>query len=358
MSWIRRKKTKQISVGSVKIGGGAPVVVQSMTNTDTRSVEATLKQIDRLHKKGCEIVRCAVVDKNAAYALKRIKEKSPIPVIADIHFDYKLAIASIESGADCVRINPGNIGSFDKTKEIIKAATEYGIPIRVGVNSGSLEKNLIDKYNGPSEEALVESAYNWIKRIEDFGFYNMKISIKSSDSKTTVLCYEKISKLTDYPLHIGVTEAGSSMEGIVKSVSATAILLRKGIGDTIRISLSEPPENEVDVCYELLNSLHLRKKHSIDFVSCPTCGRIEIDLIDLVNEVKKRLSYVDKPIKVAIMGCVVNALGESKEADLAIAGGRHFGLIIKKGKIVKKVQEDRLIDEFTEVVNEFLQEKG
>ncbi len=357
MCWIKRRKTKQITVGNVKIGGDAPIVVQSMTNTDTRDTDSTLTQIKSLYKKGCEIVRCAVIDKEAAKALKTIKENSPMPVIADIHFDYRLAIASIESGADCVRINPGNIGSFDKTKEILKAAKERNISIRIGVNSGSLEKNLIDKYNGPTYEALTESAYNWIRRIEDFGFYDMKISVKSSDSKTTVLCYEKISELTDYPLHIGVTEAGSSMEGIVKSVSATGILLRQGIGDTIRISLSEPPENEIDVCYELLNALHLRKKRSIDFVSCPTCGRIEIDLINMVEEVKKRLSHIDKPIKVAIMGCVVNALGESKEADLAIAGGRHFGLIIKKGEIVKKVKEDKLIDEFVEVVNEFIQKE-
>ncbi len=356
-NWIEKRKTKQILVGNVKIGGNAPIVVQSMTNTNTKDIHSTLKQIEKLHKKGCEIVRCAVVDKEAAISLKQIRAKSPIPVIADIHFDYKLAIASIESGVDCVRINPGNIGSFDKTKEILKAATEHKIPLRIGVNSGSLEKNLIDKYNGPTEEALVESAYNWIRRIEDFGFYDIKISIKSSDPKTTVLCYEKISELTDHPLHLGVTEAGSSMEGIVKSVSALSILLRKGIGDTIRISLSEPPENEIDVCYELLNSLHLRKKRSIDFVSCPTCGRIEIDLIKMVEEVKKRLLHVDKPIKVAIMGCVVNALGESKDADVAIAGGKHFGLIIKKGKIVKKVKEEKLIEEFVEVVNEFLQEK-
>lgn len=357
MSWIERKKTKQISVGGVKIGGGAPIVVQSMTNTDTRDVKSTLSQIEKLYKKGCEIVRCAVVDTDAAKALRTIKEKSPIPVIADIHFDYKLAIASIESGADCVRINPGNIGSFDKTKEILKAAKEYNIPIRIGVNSGSLEKELIEKYNGPTVDALVESAYNSIKRIEDFGFTDIKISIKSSVPKTTVLCNEKISELTDYPLHIGVTESGSSSEGIVKSVSALSVLLREGVGDTVRISLSEPPENEIDVCYELLNALDLRKKRSIDFVSCPTCGRIEIDLISMVDELKKRLSDIHKPIKVAVMGCVVNALGESKEADIAVAGGKHFGLIIKRGKIIKKVKEDRIIDEFTEAVREFAEKE-
>ncbi len=357
MNWINRKKTKQITVGNVKIGGNADIVVQSMTNTDTRDIESTLKQIERLYDKGCEIVRCAVVDKDAAIALKTIKEKSPIPVIADIHFDYKLALLSIESGVDCVRINPGNIGSFDKTKEILKAANERNIPIRIGVNSGSLEKNLIEKYNGPTVDAMVESAYNWVKRIEDFGFTNMKLSIKSSDVQTTILCYERISELVDYPLHLGVTEAGSSNEGIIKSITALSVLLREGIGDTIRISLSEPPENEIDVCYELLNSLHLRKKRSIDLVSCPTCGRIEIDLISMVNELRKKLSDIKKPIKVAVMGCVVNALGESKEADVAIAGGRGFGLIIKKGKIIKKVKEDKLIEEFSEVVHEFAEKE-
>ncbi len=357
MNWINRKKTKQITVGNVKIGGNADIVVQSMTNTDTRDIESTLKQIERLYDKGCEIVRCAVVDKDAAIALKTIKEKSPIPVIADIHFDHKLALLSIESGVDCVRINPGNIGSFDKTKEILKAANERNIPIRIGVNSGSLEKNLIEKYNGPTVDAMVESAYNWVKRIEDFGFANMKLSIKSSDVQTTILCYERISELVDYPLHLGVTEAGSSNEGIIKSITALSVLLREGIGDTVRISLSEPPENEIDVCYELLNSLHLRKKRSIDLVSCPTCGRIEIDLISMVNELRKKLSDIKKPIKVAVMGCVVNALGESKEADVAIAGGRGFGLIIKKGKIIKKVKEDKLIEEFSEVVHEFAEKE-
>ena len=356
MSLMKRKITKQIDVGGVKIGGGAPIVVQSMTNTDTRDVKATLDQINRLYEAGCEIVRCAVVDEEAARALKEIKKRSPIPVIADIHFNFRLAIQSIESGVDCARINPGNIGSFDKIREILKAANEHRIPLRIGVNSGSLEKDLLDKYNGPTADAMVESAYRWVRRIEDTGFTNMKVSIKSSDPLTTIECNEKISELIDYPLHLGVTEAGSSKEGIIKSVAALSILLREGIGDTIRISLSEPPENEIDVCYELLNALELRKKRSIDFVSCPTCGRIEIDLIGLVEELKKRLSHIRKPIKVAVMGCVVNAIGESKEADLAIAGGRHFGLIIKKGKRIKKVKEEDLVDEFVKVVEEYAKE--
>ncbi len=356
MSIIKRRKTKQIDVGGVKIGGDASIVVQSMTNTDTRDVKSTLAQIDRLFDRGCEIVRCAVKDEEAAHALRFIKQKSPIPVIADIHFDYRLALLSIESGADCVRINPGNIGLFEKVKEIVRIASEQNIPLRIGVNSGSVEKDLIDKYNGPTPDALVESAYRWVRKIEDMGFTNMKVSIKSSDPLATIECNEKISELIDYPLHIGVTEAGSSKEGIVKSVAGLSVLLREGIGDTIRISLSEPPEEEVDVCYELLNALGLRKKRSIDFVSCPTCGRIEIDLISLVNELKERLSHIKKPIKVAVMGCVVNAIGESKEADLAIAGGRHFGLIIKKGKRIKKVKEDKLVDEFVRVVEDYVKE--
>ncbi len=356
MSLIRRKVTKQIKVGDVKIGGEAPIAVQSMTNTDTRDVMATLNQINRLYEAGCEIVRCAVIDEEAAKALKIIKEKSPMPVIADIHFNHRLAILSIESGVDCVRINPGNIGSFDKVKEILKAAYEHEIPLRIGVNSGSLEKDLLDKYNGPTANAMVESAYRWVKKIEDANFTNMKVSIKSSDPLTTIECNEKISEFIDYPLHLGVTEAGSSREGVIKSVSALSVLLREGIGDTIRISLSEPPEKEIDVCYELLNALGLRKKKSIDFVSCPTCGRIEIDLIALVNELKKRLSNIKKPIKVAVMGCVVNAIGESKEADLAIAGGRHFGLIIKRGEKVKKVREEFLVDEFVKVVEKYAEE--
>jgi len=354
MNWTTRKDTKQINVGGVKIGGGADIVVQSMTNTDTRDVDATLNQINKLYNKGCEIVRCAVIDSDAAKALGIIKKHTPIPIIADIHFDHKLAIESIKSGSDCIRINPGNIGSFDKVRDIIQAAKEYSTPIRIGVNSGSLEKSLIDKYNGPTDKALVESAYNWIRRFEDEGFTNMKLSIKSSDAKTTILCYEQISKLVDYPLHLGVTEAGSGNEGIIKSVSALSVLLREGIGDTIRISLTESPIHEIDVCYELLNALHLRKKRSIDFVSCPTCGRIEIDLISLVNELKSRLKHIDIPIKVAVMGCVVNALGEAREADMAVAGGKHFGLIIEKGKIIKKVKENRLLDEFVKAVEDFV----
>lgn len=358
MSFIERKKTKKIYVGNVGIGGFEPISVQSMTNTDTRDIDATLAQINSLYARGCEIVRCAVLDEQSCRAIRILKQKSPIPIIADIHFDYKLAILSIENNADCIRINPGNIGSFEKVKSIVKVAQQYNVPLRIGVNSGSLEKNLLAKYKGVCVDALVESAYNWVRKLEDIGFINFKLSIKSSSVEETILAYEKISSMVEYPLHIGLTEAGGDFEGIIKSTCATSVLLRQGIGDTIRISLTDAPEKEIDVALEILNALGLRKKQSIEFISCPTCGRIEIDLIELTKQVKKRLSHIKKPIKVAIMGCVVNALGEAREADLAIAGGRHFGLIIEKGKIVKKVKEDKLLDSFVEQVEEYVKKQS
>jgi (E)-4-hydroxy-3-methylbut-2-enyl-diphosphate synthase len=358
MSFIERKRTKKIYVGNIGIGDFEPISVQSMTNTDTRNIDATLAQINSLYAKGCEIVRCAVVDEQACKAISILKQKSPIPIIADIHFDYKLAILSIENNADCIRINPGNIGSFDKVKSIVSLAQQRNVPLRIGVNSGSLEKDLLAKYGGVCVDALVESAYNWVMRLEDIGFKNFKLSIKSSSVEETILAYEKISSKVDYPLHIGLTEAGGDFEGIIKSTCAVSVLLKEGIGDTIRVSLTDAPEKEVDVAFEILNALGLRKKQSIEFISCPTCGRIEIDLIELTKQVKARLSHIKKPIKVAIMGCVVNALGEAREADLAIAGGRHFGLIIQKGKIVKKVKEDELLDSFVEQVEEYVEKQS
>lgn len=358
MSFIERKRTKKIYVGNIGIGDFEPISVQSMTNTDTRNIDATLAQINSLYAKGCEIVRCAVVDEQACKAISILKQKSPIPIIADIHFDYKLAILSIENNADCIRINPGNIGSFDKVKSIVSLAQQRNVPLRIGVNSGSLEKDLLAKYGGVCVDALVESAYNWVMRLEDIGFKNFKLSIKSSSVEETILAYEKISSKIDYPLHIGLTEAGGDFEGIIKSTCAVSVLLKEGIGDTIRVSLTDAPEKEVDVAFEILNALGLRKKQSIEFISCPTCGRIEIDLIELTKQVKARLSHIKKPIKVAIMGCVVNALGEAREADLAIAGGRHFGLIIQKGKIVKKVKEDELLDSFVEQVEEYVEKQS
>ncbi|HHS49146.1 MAG TPA: flavodoxin-dependent (E)-4-hydroxy-3-methylbut-2-enyl-diphosphate synthase [Desulfurella acetivorans] len=358
MSFIERKRTKKIYVGNIGIGGFEPISVQSMTNTDTRNIDTTLAQINSLYAKGCEIVRCAVVDEQACKAISILKQKSPIPIIADIHFDYKLAILSIENNADCIRINPGNIGSFDKVKSIVSLAKQRNVPLRIGVNSGSLEKDLLAKYGRVCVDALVESAYNWVMRLEDIGFKNFKLSIKSSSVEETILAYEKISSKVDYPLHVGLTEAGGDFEGIIKSTCAVSVLLKEGIGDTVRVSLTDAPEKEVDVAFEILNALGLRKKQSIEFISCPTCGRIEIDLVELTKQVKARLSHIKKPIKVAIMGCVVNALGEAREADLAIAGGRHFGLIIQKGKIVKKVKEEELLDSFVEQVEEYVEKQS
>jgi (E)-4-hydroxy-3-methylbut-2-enyl-diphosphate synthase len=348
--WIKRRKTKKIKVGNVYIGGDAPISIQSMTKTDTRDIKKTLNQINHLFEKGCEIVRCAVIDDEAIDALKQIKRESPIPIIADVHFQYRLAIASLEAGTDGVRINPGNIGSWKKVKEIVKVARDKNIPLRIGVNSGSLEKKLLDKYGWPTADAMAESAYNWVKRIEDEDFALMKVSIKSSDVKTNIIANEKLSKLIDYPLHIGLTEAGPLPEGAIKSATSLGTLLREGIGDTIRVSLSEHPVKEVDVAYDILSSLHLRKKHGIDIVSCPTCGRIQIDLIPIVNTLKKRLSHIKQPIKIAAMGCSVNAIGESREADLAICGGKKYGLIVVKGKIKEKVPESQLVEKFIKEV--------
>lgn len=357
MSFINRKNTKIIKVGDVEIGGSSPISVQSMTNTDTRDVSSTLLQINSLYAKDCDIVRCAVPDKVACKKLSEIKQKSPLPIIADIHFDYNLAVCSIENGADCVRINPGNIGSFDKVKLIVNMARDHNIPIRIGVNGGSLEKNLLIKYGRVCVDALVESAVSWVKRLEDINFNNFKLSIKSSNVEETILAYEKLSSLIDYPLHLGLTEAGGDFEGIVKSTCAIGILLKEGIGDTIRVSLTDAPEKEVDVGFEILNALGLREKHSIEFISCPTCGRIEIDLIELTKQAKERLRHIKIPIKIAIMGCVVNALGEARGADLALAGGKHFGLIIENGKIIRKVVEDKLLDSFVEQVEEYVRKK-
>jgi len=353
MEWISRRKTRKIKIGNVYIGGDAPISVQSMTKTDTRNIKQTLAQINELHEAGCEIVRCAIMDDEAVSAIKEIKKNSPVPIIADIHFQHRLAISSINAGVDGIRINPGNIGSWKKVKEIIEVAKERGTPIRIGVNSGSLEKSILDKYGWPSTDAMVESAHNWVRKFEDEGFTLMKVSIKSSDVKTTIITNEKISKLIDYPLHIGLTEAGPLQEGITKSGVALGTLLREGIGDTIRVSLSEHPIKEVDAAYEILSSLHLRKKHGVDIVSCPTCGRIQINLIPLVATLKKRLSHIKKPIKIAVMGCMVNAMGEAREADLAICGGKKFGLIVVKGKIKEKVPESQLIEKFVKEVENY-----
>jgi (E)-4-hydroxy-3-methylbut-2-enyl-diphosphate synthase len=345
-----RKKTKKIKVGNIYVGGDSPVTVQSMTNTDTRDAEKTIMQILELEQAGCEIIRCAVPDMEAAEALGRIKSKINIPLVADIHFDYKLALKSIENGVDALRINPGNIGSEIKVKEVINSAKYYGIPIRIGVNSGSLEKILLEKYGRPTPEALVESAMGHVQILEKQGFYDTAISVKTSNVVETIASYRLLSERTDYPLHIGVTEAGTIFSGTIKSSVGIGTLLCEGIGDTIRVSLTDKPVEEVKVGLEILKACGLRKK-GLEFISCPTCGRTNIDLIDIAKKAEMLLGEIDKPLKVAIMGCAVNGPGEAREADIGIAGGNGEGLIFKKGIIVKKVKEENLLEELVNEIN-------
>jgi len=344
-----RKSTKQIKIGDVRIGGGAPCAVQSMCSTDTRDVAATLKQIDRLAAVGCEIVRCAVPDLDAAVALAAIKTGSPMPVIADIHFDYKLALKALESGVDGLRLNPGNIGERWKVAEVVKAAAERQIPIRIGVNGGSLEKELLVKYGHPTPEAMVESALGHVRILEDLGYDQIKVSIKVSDVVRTLEAYRLLSEAIDYPLHIGVTEAGTVFSGTIKSSVGLGILLHQGIGDTMRVSLTGDPVDEVRVAYDILKSLGLRQR-GINFVSCPTCGRCQVDLIPVAEEVERRLGFLDTNITVAVMGCAVNGPGEAREADFGIAGGRGEGLLFKHGEILRKVPEAELAEALIEEV--------
>ena len=348
---IKRRNTKEINVGNVKIGGENPVVVQSMTNTITSDIENTVTQIKRLEEVGCEIVRVSTPDEESCYAIKRIKDMINIPIIADIHFNYKLAILAIENGADGIRINPGNIGSEDRIKRIVECAKVNDVAIRVGVNSGSIKKNILKKYKKPCAEALVESCVENVKIIEKFGFNKIKISLKSSDVLTTIEAYKKISEIFDYPLHIGITEAGTIRSGTIKSSVGLGILLYEGIGDTIRVSLSTDPVEEVFVAYKILNCLGIRKR-GVDIISCPTCARTEIDVISLAEEVENRLKFIKEPLKIAVMGCVVNGPGEAKEADIGIAGGKGFGVIFKKGKILKKVKNESLLEEFIKLLRE------
>ena len=351
-----RRLSREIKIGNVKIGGGAPIVVQSMTNTDTRNVEATLAQIRRLADAGCEIVRVAVPDEIAAKALKSIRLNSPLPLIADIHFDYRLALLSIKSGIDGLRINPGNIGGKLKVDAVVDAAKDMAIPIRIGVNSGSVQKDLLEKYSGPTPDAMVESAMRHVRMLEDRNFFNTKISIKSSSVVNTIQSYRMLAKRCDYPLHLGVTEAGGIIRGTVKSSIGLGILLAEGIGDTIRVSLTSDPENEIAVAWEILRSLNLRT-HGPNIISCPTCGRTEINLIELASKIEDYLKYETAPITVAIMGCPVNGPGEAKEADIGIAGGRDLGIIFKKGKIIKKIQgKDALFPAFIEELDEMLRQ--
>ena len=341
---MNRRKTRVIKVGNVLIGGNNPISVQSMTNTKTKDVESTVKQIKELENAGCHIVRVAVTDLDDAKAISEIKKEINIPIIADIQFDYKLALESIKYGVDGLRLNPGNIGSEDRVKEVVKACKERGISIRVGVNSGSIKKEYLEKYNGVNENSMVYSALEQVRILEDMDFHDIKISLKASSVQLTIKAYEKMAELVDYPFHLGVTEAGPAWRGTVKSAIGIGVLLSEGIGDTIRVSLTGDPVEEVKVGREILKSLNLLNE-GVEIISCPTCGRTNINLIEIVEKAEKKLSGINKHIKVAIMGCPVNGPGEAREADIGIAGGKGEGLIFKKGQIIKKVKEEDLLDE-------------
>ncbi len=339
----KRRKSRQIRIGDVPIGGDAPVCVQSMTNTDTRDCPSTVAQIERLREAGCELVRVAVPDEEAVESLGRIKKSVRIPVIADIHFDFRLAIGSMLAGADAIRINPGNIGGPEKLIKVIEVAKEREVPVRIGVNSGSVEKDLLAKYGHPTPEAMVESALRHIRFFEDNDFGLIKVSLKSSDVLTTISSYRLLADKTDCPFHLGVTEAGTVVSGAVKSALGIGLLLLEGIGDTLRVSLTAPPEEEMFVAWSILRALKLRQR-GVELVSCPTCGRTEIDLISMVERAETLLKKVKTPLKVAVMGCVVNGPGEAREADVGIAGGRGLGILFKKGSRVEKVAETQLLE--------------
>jgi (E)-4-hydroxy-3-methylbut-2-enyl-diphosphate synthase len=351
---ITRRKTRQISVGKVKIGGDAPVSVQSMCSTDTRDVNATVEQIQQLEAVGCELIRVAVPDSAAAAALAKIKAAMTVPLIADIHFDHRLALKAAEI-VDCVRINPSNIGAWWKVEEVIQAVKDRGIPIRVGVNGGSLERPLLDKYGWPSPEALSESALNAVHALEDVGFTDMKVSLKASDVHHAIDAYWLFSRQSDYPLHIGITEAGTAMTGAVKSSIGLGWLLSQGIGDTLRVSLAADPVEEVKVGFEILKSLELRHR-GINVIACPTCGRVEIDVVRMANELEKKLGHIKAPLNVSVLGCVVNGIGEGKEADIGIAGGEGKGILFKKGKLVRKVPMEDLMDTLIQEVEQLAKE--
>jgi (E)-4-hydroxy-3-methylbut-2-enyl-diphosphate synthase len=337
----KKKKTKQIILGDLKIGGGAPVIVQSMTKTDTRDVASTVSQIRQLQKAGCEAVRVAVLNAEAADAVKDIKKKIRIPLIADIHFDHRLALTVMENGVDGLRINPGNIGSTQKIKEVVSSAKDKGIPIRIGVNAGSLEKDLLRKHKHPNARALVESAARHIKILEDLKFRAIKVSLKASNVMRTVDAYRLFSEKYRYPVHIGISEAGPAFPGTIKSAVGLGILLSEGIGDTMRVSLTADPVEEVKVAFEILKSLDIRQIGP-ELISCPTCGRCQVDIRSIAEKVEAKLAGIKKPIKVAVMGCVVNGPGEAREADIGIAGGRGTGLLFKNGKVVKTLKEREL----------------
>jgi (E)-4-hydroxy-3-methylbut-2-enyl-diphosphate synthase len=353
---MRRRKTRQIHVGNVPVGGGAPIAVQSMTNTDTRDVKATLRQIEQLQAAGCEIVRLAIPDEKAAAAFKEIRKRVNTPLIADIHFDHRLALAALEAGADGLRINPGNIGGRNAIEKILREAKGRNVPIRIGVNAGSLQKEILKRHGHPTPAAIVESAMEHIQLFEALGFDQIKISLKSSNVMTTVKAYELLSRQVNYPLHLGVTEAGTLISGTVKNALGIGMLLSKGIGDTLRVSLSADPVEEVKVGYEILRALELRHRGP-EIISCPTCGRCEIDLFNLVREVETALTGITSSPKVAIMGCVVNGPGEAREADVGVAGGRHQGALFRKGRLIRKVPERDLARVLIEEVMKIASDK-
>ncbi|MBS1125945.1 MAG: ispG [Nitrospirae bacterium] len=356
MNPIPRKKTRQITLGPVKIGWGAPVVVQSMCNTNTRDVAATLAQIDRLEAAGCEVVRLAVPDEDAAKALGKIRKGTKVPLVADIHFSHTLAMEAVKQGVDGLRINPGNIGGKDKVSEVVKACKERKIPIRIGVNAGSLEKHLLEKYGHPTPEAIVESAFGHLRILEDLDYREIKVSLKASDVLTTVEAYRLFATQSDYPVHIGISEAGTIHAGTIKSSVGLGILLAEGIGDTMRVSLTADPVEEVRVAYEILKSLKVRQR-GVNLISCPTCGRTEINIIGLAEEVERRLSHIKEPLTVAVMGCVVNGPGEAREADIGIAGGKGVGMLFRHGEIVRKFDEKELADVLVAEVENIVREK-
>ncbi|HBV87347.1 flavodoxin-dependent (E)-4-hydroxy-3-methylbut-2-enyl-diphosphate synthase [Desulfosporosinus sp.] len=353
---MQRKRTQPVQVGSVTVGGGTPIVIQSMTNTDTRDIKSTLAQIHNLAEAGCEIVRLAVLDGEAAKALKEISALSPLPVIADIHFDYRLALQAVEQGIHGLRLNPGNIGARWKVQEVVRAVRERQIPIRIGVNAGSLEKELLEKYGGPTAAGMVESALGHIRLLEEEGYDKLKVSLKASSVPLMLEAYRKIHEVIDYPLHLGVTEAGTIRSGVVKSAIGIGTLLAEGIGDTIRVSLTGDPVREIPVALEILHVLGLRQR-SVELISCPTCGRTQVDLADLAEKVEERLSQLpplDKPLKVAVMGCVVNGPGEAREADYGIAGGKGMGLLFRKGEIVARLPEEELLAALLQEIEEYV----
>ncbi|HMK55564.1 MAG TPA: flavodoxin-dependent (E)-4-hydroxy-3-methylbut-2-enyl-diphosphate synthase [Dissulfurispiraceae bacterium] len=348
---IKRRQTRQIRIGNVVVGGGSEISVQSMTKTDTRDIAATVAQIRSLEAAGCEIVRLAVVNEDAARALGDIRRQVDMPMIADIHFDYKLALESVRHGVDGLRLNPGNIGAEWKVKEVVAAAKDRQIPIRIGVNAGSLEKHLIEKFGHPTPEAIVESAEGHIRILEDLDYNNIKVSLKASNVMTTVDAYRIFSGKHDYPVHIGITETGPTFPGAVKSAVGLGILLSEGIGDTMRVSLTAEPEEEIRVAYEILRALGIRRRGA-EIISCPTCGRCQVDLRPIAQEVELALRTVDKPISVAVMGCVVNGPGEAREADFGIAGGKGMGLLFRKGEVVKQVKEEEMLEALMELIKE------